>query len=60
MTWFNKCLVIMDSLLCPLGKALPYIFSKFNLLDTDTQLVWILSVAPSVSMLMQFDCKIKK
>ena len=50
----------MDSLLCPLGKALPYIFSKFNLLDTDTQLVWILSVAPSVSMLMQFDCKIKK
>ena len=56
----NDCLVVMDCLHCPLWKSLPYIFSKFNLLDTDTQLIWTLSVAPSVSMLMQFDCKIKK
>ena len=29
-----------------LGKESPYIFSKFNPLNTDTPLIWILYVAP--------------
>ena len=41
----------MDSLLCPLGKENPYIFSKFNPLNTDTLLIQALSMAPSVSVL---------
>ena len=33
-----------------LEKALPYIFSKFNLLNTDTSLIRTLSTSPTVSM----------
>ena len=47
--------IIMDSLLCPLGKESPYIFSKFNLLITDTLLIKTLSMAPLVSLLTGFD-----
>ena len=32
-----------------------YIFSKFSLLNTDTQLIWTLSMAPSISVLKEFD-----
>ena len=32
-----------------------YIFSKFSLLITDTQLIWTLSMAPSISVLKEFD-----
>ena len=39
-----------------LGKESPYISSKFNLLNTDTPLIRILSMAPSVSVLTEFDC----
>ena len=38
------------------GKETPSIFSKFNLLKMDTPLLWALSMAPSVSFLMRFDC----
>ena len=38
--------IIMDSLLCPLGKENRYIFSKFNPLNMDTLLIQALSVAP--------------
>ena len=34
----------------------PYIFSKFNLLNTDTPLIGTLSMLPSVSVLTEFDC----
>ena len=40
-----------------LGKESPYIVSKFNLLNTDTPLIWTLSMAPSVSILTSFDNK---
>ena len=43
--------IIMDSLLCPLEKESPYIFCKFNPLNTDTSLIRTLSMAPSVSIL---------
>ena len=36
-----------------LGKESPYISSKFNLLNTDTPLIRILSMAPSVSVLTE-------
>ena len=36
-----------------LGKESPYISSKFNLLNTDTPLTRILSMAPSVSVLTE-------
>ena len=36
-----------------LSKESPHIFSKFNPL---TDLKWTLSTAPSVSLLMVFDC----
>ena len=40
-----------------LGKALPYIFSQFNLLcNTDTSLTGTLSMPPSVNVLTGFDC----
>ena len=39
-----------------LGKESPNIFSKFNLLNTDTPLKGTLCVAPSVSILTGFDC----
>ena len=32
------------------GKETPYIFSTFNLLNTDTQLMQTLSMAPSMSI----------
>ena len=38
------------------GKESPYICSKFNPLNTDTLLIRILSIAPSVSLLTEFDC----
>ena len=38
-----------------LSKESPHIFSKFNPL-TDSPLKWTLSTAPSVSLLMVFDC----
>ena len=47
-------LIIMGNLLCPWKKS-PYIFSKFNPLYTDTQLIWTLSMAPLVSALTGFD-----
>ena len=39
-----------------LGKECPNVFSKFNPLNTDTPLIWRLSMAPSVSILTEFDC----
>lgn len=39
-----------------LGKATPHIFSKFNPLTTDTLSTGRLSLVPSVSVLMAFDC----
>ena len=41
-----------------LGKESPYIFSKFNPLNTDTLLIWSLPVVPSMFVLMGFDCNI--
>ena len=38
-----------------LSKESPHIFSKFNPL-TDSPLKWTLAMAPSVSLLMVFDC----
>ena len=38
-----------------LGKESPYIFSKFNLRNMDTLLMWTLSMTPSVSVLAWFD-----
>ena len=35
-----------------LGKESPYVFSRFNLLNTDTPLVQTLLMDPSVSQLM--------
>ena len=40
-----------------LGKESPYIFFTFNLLNTDTPLIWTLSMASSVSILTSFDGK---
>ena len=37
-------------------KESPYISSKFNLLNKDTSLIQILSMASSVSLLTGFDC----
>ena len=37
-----------------LGKETPYIFSKFNSLYTHTLLIWILSLGPSVFIVMGF------
>ena len=39
-----------------LGKGSPYIFSKFNPLNTDNPLIRALSMTPSVSVLTEFDC----
>ena len=39
-----------------LGKESPQIFSKFNPLNTDTPLIWTLSISPSVTVLKGFDC----
>ena len=39
-----------------LGKESPYIFSKFNLLNVDLLLILTHSMAPSVSILTEFDC----
>ena len=40
--------------------SLPYFFSKFNNpLNTDTPLIWTLSTAPSMPVLMGFDCTVK-
>ena len=39
-----------------LWKESPYIFSKFNPLNTDTPLIPTLSMTPSVSVLTEFDC----
>ena len=39
-----------------LGKESPYIFSKFDPLYADTRLLQTLSMGPSVSVLMEFDC----
>ena len=39
-----------------LGKESPYIFSKFNSLNTDTLLIQTFSMAPSASILTGFDC----
>ena len=39
-----------------LGKESPYIFSKFNPLNTDTPLIRALSTDPSMSVLTGFDC----
>ena len=41
-----------------LGKESPYIFSKFNLLNTDTLLRLTFSMAPSVTVLPGFDCTV--
>ena len=41
-----------------LGKEIPYIFSKVNLLNTDTRLIWTISMAPSMFVVMGFDCNI--
>ena len=38
-----------------LGKESPYIFSKFNLLNVDLLLMLTHSMAPSVSILIEFD-----
>ena len=48
-------LIQTPHLLC-LGKESPYIFSKFNLLNTNTQLIRTLSMAPLVTVLAGFDC----
>ena len=37
-------------------KESPYIFFKFNSLNTDTPLIQRLSMAPSVSILMEYHC----
>ena len=39
-----------------LGKESPYVFSKFNQLNTDTLLIRTPSMALSVSVLTGFDC----
>ena len=39
-----------------LGKESPYMSSKLNPLNTDTPLIQTLSMAPSASMLVGFDC----
>ena len=39
-----------------LGKDSPYIFTKFNPLNTDTPLVRTFSMAPSESVLTGFEC----
>ena len=50
---------ITDSLLCPWEKkALTLFFSKFKPLNTDTLLMWTLSMAPSLSVLTGFDCNL--
>ena len=46
----------MDIFPCPLGKETPYIFSKFNALNMNPLLMWILSMTPSVSIIIEFDC----
>ena len=41
-----------------LGKESPYVFSRFNPLNTDTPLIQTLLMDPSVSQLMgYFDCR---
>ena len=39
-----------------LRKESPYMFSKFNPLNTDTPSIRTLSMVPSVSVLTEFDC----
>ena len=39
-----------------LGKQSPYIFSKFNPLNTDTPFIRTLSIVSSLSVLTEFDC----
>ena len=39
-----------------LRKESPYMFSKFNPLNTDTPFIRTLSMVPSVSVLTEFDC----
>ena len=41
-----------------LRKEIPYIFFKFNLLNTDTRLIWTISMALSMFVVMGFDCNI--
>ena len=41
-----------------LGKKTPYIFSKFNPLNTDTSLIRTISTDPSMSVLTGFDCSL--
>ena len=40
-----------------LGKESPYIFFTFNLLNTNTPLIWTLPMASSVSILTSVDSK---
>ena len=47
-------LIIMDNLLCPWKKKHLHFF-KFNPLNTGTQLIWTLSMAPLVSALTGVD-----
>ena len=60
LTRFFLPVIIPDSLVCPLQNKIAYFFSKFNLLmyrsKEDTPLRRTLSMAPSVSVLMAFDC----
>ena len=52
-------LLIMDSLLCSWGNKPLTFFSKFNPLILDALLIWTLSMIPSVSVFMRFDCIFK-
>ena len=48
-------IVIIESFLCPSGKR-SCIFSKFNLLNVDTPLIWTFFKTPSVSKFIGFNC----
>ena len=41
-----------------LGLGSPYIFSKFDPLNTDSPIIQTLPMAPSVSVLPEFDCSL--
>ena len=49
-------LIFYGQLALSLRKESPYIFSKFNPLNTDTPLIRALSMTPSESLFMGFDC----
>ena len=49
----------MDGLDYPWRKKNPYIFCKFDPMNTDTQLIQTLYMAPSVSILTGFDWEYK-